>query len=126
MKNLNQIKFELQQFSGTNQFYKRMFDRSVYTDGIKHLLEQAECHWLYDIIESEILTLFLKDHLLIPDIYYLKIFSKESKGRLELKDYSGKVIFEKNIPFTTFPEGHITINIGWDGERLITCLQQEN
>ena len=125
MKNLNQIKHELNGFYGTNQFYHGMFKKSVYTDGVQHLLKEAQCYWLYQVIETEILSYFLQRNPLY-DTYTFKIESKETKAVLTLSDYQGEILWTKPISFTTFPDGELSLVVGWDGQRIITSLIQEN
>jgi len=38
-------------FSGTENYYQHS-SRLVYTDGVKHLVENAGAYWLLDIISS--------------------------------------------------------------------------
>lgn len=43
---------DLQQFTGTENYYRHMFGRLVFTDGVKYLAEQAGAFWLIDAIAS--------------------------------------------------------------------------
>ena len=126
MKNLNLIKTELAGFYGTSQFYRRFNPNSVYTDGIKHLLSEADAQWLYDIIETTVF-LKLKSHN-IPDNYYLQISVKKDSDKMDMKlvDYKGNVLWKRHIDYTDFPYGDIELVCGWDGIRLTTCLHSEN
>jgi hypothetical protein len=47
MKTLN-----LEQFTGTEHYYKHWAKEIVYTDGVKYLAEKAHAYWLIDIIAS--------------------------------------------------------------------------
>ncbi|HEY9863949.1 MAG TPA: hypothetical protein V6D21_07190 [Candidatus Obscuribacterales bacterium] len=51
MLTAEQLKTELSQFSGTENYYKH-FLGFHYTDGIQFLAESAECYWLLDAIGS--------------------------------------------------------------------------
>jgi hypothetical protein len=123
MDNIDKIKSELEQHYGSQTYYKGFVSKSIYTDGIKDLLEKAQCYWLYDIIQTEIFALLKNKN---PDIYYFKITSKSSEAKLILKDYKSDVIYEREIPFTDFPEGSLDLVIGFDGQYLTTCLPSEN
>ena len=46
------IHSELEQFTGTTQYYKSAFGRLLLTDGAHYLRERLECYWLIDIVES--------------------------------------------------------------------------
>lgn len=123
MKNLNNIKIKLAQHYGSQTFFKGFVKESVYTEGVKELLETAQCYWLYDIIQTEIFALLKNKNL---DTYYFTITSKDSEAKLILKDYKSEIIYEKGIPFTDFPEGSLDLVLGFDGHYLITCLPSEN
>ena len=43
---VNKIKTELQQFIGSETFYKIPLIGTKFTDGIKYLADAAECFWL--------------------------------------------------------------------------------
>lgn len=126
MKNLNLIKHELNQYYGCIQPFHGMNKNSIYTDGIKHLLEEAECYWLYDIIQFEIYDLLRRKNVL--DVFYFTISVKKDSdvAELFLRDYKKDVIWAKKIDYTDFPYGELEFVVGWDGERLTTCLHSEN
>ena len=123
MTNLNMIKANLRHSNGTGQMYHRMNKNSVYTDGIKYYLAEAEAQWLYDIIESEIYNVLKVEQ---PDKYYLKFVVADDKGDLLLTDYRGNELLKKHIPFTDAPSGEILFYCGWDGQRMITCTPSED
>jgi hypothetical protein len=109
--------------NGTNQYYHRHNKSAVYTDGVKEFLLKAECQWLYDIIESEV---YIKTKCLCPEIYYLNVISMDDEVDLILKTYQDDEIWSRHIEFSDLPQGNITLDVGWDGERQITCLSSEN
>lgn len=43
---------ELNEFSGTANYYKSTFGKLKLTDGMHYLREKADCYWLIDIVES--------------------------------------------------------------------------
>lgn len=43
---------DLQQFTGTENWWKCPYSSFTYTDGIKHVCEEAEAYWLLDVIFS--------------------------------------------------------------------------
>jgi hypothetical protein len=47
-----ELQKELQQCSGTENYYRTMFSKLVYTDGIKLLADRAGAYWLIDVIAS--------------------------------------------------------------------------
>ena len=46
-----EIKQELSQFNGTDNYYTHLFG-IVYTDGIRYLAEECQCYWLIDLVAS--------------------------------------------------------------------------
>lgn len=51
MLSAEQLKSQLSQFTGTDNYYKHLLGFQ-YTDGIKFLADNAECYWLLDAIAS--------------------------------------------------------------------------
>jgi len=124
MKNLNLIKEELSQFYGGGQLYRGMIKRSLYSEGVKHLLEEAKAYWMYDIIQTEVFDKLRKQNQL--DTFYFKMKAEKGKAVLSLVNYKNELLWSKEIGFTTFPDGEIELVCGWDGSQMITCLHNEN
>ena len=131
METLNKIKENLRQHFGSETMYTGMVKNSAYSEGVKNLMEQASCYWIYDIIQTECReALRLHD---VADTYYFKIVSKDNEANLTLTSYRGKVLFDRHIGFTTFPEGEMNLIVGYgdygpvvNGVGIITCLPSEN
>ena len=50
---INELKAELKQFSGSEEFYEHLFFHGyVYTEGVQYLAEKTEAYWLVDYIFS--------------------------------------------------------------------------
>lgn len=123
--NLNMIKHYLNGCNGTNDYHRnRLSPNCFYTDGFKYYLDQAQAYWLHDIIMTEVYDALRKNN--VPDKYYLTFTVKGSTGRIVLTDYRGNELLIKGILLTTAPEGEILFYCGWDGQRLITCVPQED
>jgi len=123
---MSSLKAHLQGHIGTINWYRDMFNpKSLYTDGVKDLLETAACYWLYDIIKTEVYDVLRKKN--VADTYYFQIVVDENmRASMTLADYQSEVLWEREIAFTTFPEGTFDLICGWDGDKLITCLPSEN
>ena len=53
MTTTEQIKrSDLQQFTGTEQWYKLALSKLIYTDGAKYVADRAGAYWLLDLIAS--------------------------------------------------------------------------
>ena len=131
MENLNLIKDKLKQYYGSDKMYTGLVKRSVYSDGMKALIDLAACYWLYDIIQTEVLDVLKKKN--VPDTYYFTITSADTKCTLTLSDYNNEELWNREIGFTTFPDGTMNLHIGYGdhgpvthGIGIITCLPSEN
>jgi len=47
-----QLLRDLENFTGTENYYKSDFGKLNYTDGIQYLREKINCYWLFNIVES--------------------------------------------------------------------------
>ena len=101
------IQSGLAYFTGTQNWYKHWLGL-LYTDGIKYLVEEAQCYWLIDAIASYQTRKFLQDE----DLRDFQIW------RLEVKDNAGTLICERDtdnevlrqtIPYTDFPLAEIKL-----------------
>ncbi len=52
IKSEQEILIELEQFTGTTQYFSSTFRKLKLTDGINFLRNELNCYWLIDIIES--------------------------------------------------------------------------
>ena len=93
---------ELKQFTGTERYHKTGF-RTLATDGVVYLAEQAGCFWLLDIVDSvqnKIIEEFAVIELKVKENQSAKV--KIHNG-FSAKELSYCVFHEQNIPFTDFP-----------------------
>ena len=123
MKSMNEINAEHSNCSGTGKYYNGLNKRSIYTDGAQALFELAGAYWLYDIIQTKIWDVLRKK---APETYTFTITSENGKADLVLKDYLENILWKRHINYTDFPEGSKDLIVGFDGERIITCLLSEN
>ena len=81
---------------GTEQYYRYMNSRFVYTDGVREFAKKAEAYWFIDLCFSHLAR--LQD-----DCYAIKLILKGSKAKLTIE--ADEVVAKQNIPFTDCPEG---------------------
>ena len=93
---------ELNQFTGTEQYYKsNMFvPKMVHTDGVEYFCEKASAYWFLDIVATEIFGLQEVDYFLS-----ITLAVQDGKATITVEDGDCEVLFEKNIEFTDCPEG---------------------
>lgn len=110
------LKTELQQFSGTIDFHRHsFFSHSTYTDGIQHLCEQANSYWLLDVIFS-----YLPDIIKDKDYFYV-ITLKKSEGNsfvFKIENEVTKLSIRQEIEYSDFPLDEITLYLAYNGEQL--------
>lgn len=90
---------DLHQFTGTEHYYKH-FTGLVYTDGVKFLADNAECHWLIDAIASYQNHPKLKDETM--QFWTLETDGKAAKLYVR-QDKDCPKLIEQVIEHTDFP-----------------------
>ena len=92
---------ELQQFYGSENFYRHFSKNLVYTDGINFLAERADCYWLIDEIAFALPKLLKKQ---ISWFYTVDFkVSKRKSARIIFTDGNEIRILQKRIRLTDFP-----------------------
>ena len=102
------IKENLRQCIGTENYYSPNTPGGCrYTDGIRILADDAECHWL--ISDLGIVAKMKFSH--IP-FQLWKFRCKDSIGLLTMQEDSGaSVLYEQKYEYTDFPEGEIKLYV---------------
>jgi hypothetical protein len=92
---------ELEQFTGTEHWYRHGLVRNVlYTDGVKHVADAGGAYWLID--EIAFAQRFDKAVAAEPfQIWSLTV--KDNSGVLTCEDGNGHEVSSKKIEFTDFP-----------------------
>lgn len=120
---LNEIKHKLKKCNGSEGLFHGLLKTCCYTDGFKLYMELAKSYWLYDIVQTEFFNVI---KLKKPDIYYLRVNVEALECTITLEDYKEDILYQRNVNFSTHPDGQIDFHFGWDGERGIICLPNEN
>lgn len=109
------LKHELGQFTGTDQYYFNPLYRELrYTDGVKYLATTCGAYWLLDIIGTEY---FPKQKSKEWDQFLvIKLEVEGSTGVITVSDGDEKVYLRRFIEFTDFPEGAWSL---WMIERVL-------
>ncbi|MDO8954440.1 MAG: hypothetical protein Q7V63_06300 [Gammaproteobacteria bacterium] len=92
---------ELNQFTGTEAWYKHWLSGMVYTDGIKYMAEEAGAYWLIDEIAIRLPSVIKK----YPEYFYaVKFIAKNNdKAIIEFTDGNNTALKKVHIQFTDFP-----------------------
>lgn len=96
------MKLELEQFTGTENYYKHPLSKCVYTDGVKYLADQAGAYWLIDAIFSYRRTEPFQ-------VWKLMVIEDTSALLTMQEDSDRPILVSQNIEYTDFPEPEITI-----------------
>lgn len=93
---------DLDQFVGTENYYRHWLNRFVYTDGVKHLVDEGKAYWLLDAIASYQPQL-LKDPMLQQFQHWKLTVSPDQKAQLICERDTDDVVVTQDIEFTDFP-----------------------
>ena len=117
MKSQQDILNGLPQFSGSEAYHRwsPLFQKTVLTDGVKWLAQNAECFWLMDIIGS------VQPLPKIKSEAFLTVSYNKEKGEIVIDDGNGNVLYEQDVVSSTFPLDEIKLFVtdGEDGYRII-------
>jgi hypothetical protein len=92
---------ELAIFTGSEHWYQHWLGKTLYTDGVKFVAEQAAAYWLID--EIAINQTRPKVRAEKFQVWVLKVDLEKRKAVLTCDDGNGNVVFTKRIEFTDFP-----------------------
>ena len=93
---------DLQQFIGTEQWYRHGINRRVlFTDGAKYVADTAGAYWLLD--EIAIIQSF--DNRLAGEAFqvWTLLVNQDLSAILTCEDGNDKIIYTKQIAYTDFP-----------------------
>ena len=97
---------DLASFTGSENWYRHWLGRCLYTDGAKHLADQAGAHWLID--EIAINQARPKVRAEQFQVWVLKVDLENRTGVLSCGDGNDNTVFSKRIEYTDFPLAEIT------------------
>lgn len=97
---------DLSQFYGTVN-YHRFTPFLVLTDGVKHLIDNADCHWLIDIIAS--FQGMIKKDAALQDIQFWSLLPYPKEGKPEIKSV-GKVWSHIKVAKGARPMAYVVCN----------------
>ena len=89
-------KADLNQFTGTEQYYRHVLSGLVYTDGVKYVAETAGAYWLIDVVASY--------QLLDVPFQVWKLCKKGDIWCVTCTDDNDKLVLEQDIEYTDFPD----------------------
>ena len=119
--NPGELEAELQQFIGTEQYYRHM-GNVVLTDGTKYLAERAGAYWLMDIVAS-----FQTEKKVACEHFQFWNLNvrEDKKATVVADDGNGKVIARQEISRTNFPLRSQRLYLVNDGRYRVLMLPSE-
>ena len=100
---------QLNQFTGSTEFYRHWLKGFFYTEGVRFLAEQARCYWLIDLI-AILQVRALKDAWL-REFQLWELFVKDGSGILACSRDSEDVAFREVIETTDFPIAYVHLYV---------------
>ena len=98
---------ELAQFTGTEHWYRHQIARGVlYTDGIQYVAERAGAYWLVDEVALAQRGVPALDG---EEFQVWTLIVDGTAAILRCGDGNGRVLLEKRIEYTDFPESGIKL-----------------
>ncbi len=119
MQNQN-LKIELQQFTGTENYYK--YHNLLLTDGVYYLANAGSCFWLMDLIYSHLMT---NRNLAREEFLLMKLKVQDSKGKVKFEDGNDLVLASQNIPYTDFALEEVNLYIVKEAFQFVIMLPSE-
>ena len=90
---------ELNQFTGTENYYRHWIGGYVYTDGVKYLAEVGKCYWLIDAVFS---------YRRSEPFQIWSLEAKDNKAVLTMVEDTGRPeLVRQEIGYTDFPLDYV-------------------
>lgn len=91
---------DLSGFTGTENYYRHPFTKSLYTDGVKYFADEAGAYWFIDFVMTECDSLVKSEGFLT-----ILLDVKDGQAMIEVRDGDGINFVERRIVYTDCPEG---------------------
>jgi hypothetical protein len=111
---------QLAQFTGTESFYK-ILPLFVVTDGVKYLMEAANCYWLAQLYGLHLVDIDFNDNAFTA----LKLKRTGQGAELRIEDGNGGLLVEQKIDYTDFVLDSITLYASWANKHWVCMLTSE-
>ncbi|MGA8810481.1 MAG: DUF6876 family protein [Thermoanaerobaculia bacterium] len=105
----NALYAQLNQFTGSTEFYRHWLKGFRYTEGVRFLAERTRCYWLIDLI-AILQVRALKDAWL-REFQLWELVVKDRSGMLTCSRDSEDVAFSEAVETTDFPIGYVHLYV---------------
>lgn len=110
----------LSHFIGTERYY-RLLPTFVVTEGLKYLMDEADCYWLAQLYGLHLVSVDFHEN----PFTVLKFVRKGEGGTVTIEDGNGKVLVQQRLDYTDFPFDAYSLYACWDGEHWVGMLTGE-
>ena len=110
----------LSQFIGTEHYY-RLLPSFVLTDGLKYLIDAAECYWLAQLYGLHLVDVDFNEN----PFTVLKFTRKGEGGIVKIENGNGVVLALQGLDYTDFPLDQFSFFACWNGEVWVGMLTSE-
>ena len=110
---MNETEIDLEQFTGTENYYKHSFSGIMATDGVQYLAYNAKAFWLIDAIASY----QTKKIAAVPFQIWELTINEDKTAVLTMKEDSDcPILVKQHIPYTDYPMPKIKL---WLVDRVL-------
>jgi hypothetical protein len=110
----------LSQFIGTEHYY-RLLPTFVVTDGLKYLMDEADCYWLAQLYGLHLMDVDFNQN----PFTVLKFVRKGEGGIVNIEDGNGVALARQRLDYTDFPLDQYSLYACWNGEVWVGMLTSE-
>ncbi len=107
-------------FTGTEQYY-RLLPTFVVTDGLKYLMDEADCYWLAQLYASHVVSMDGEEN----PFTVLKLVRQDNGAVAKIEDGNGRVLASQTVEYTDFPLDQYSLYACWGGEFWVGMLTSE-
>jgi hypothetical protein len=115
-----QLQQQLAQFTGTESFYK-ILPLFVVTDGVKYLMEAANCYWLTQMYGLHLVGIVFNEE----PFTVLKLTRKKQGAIVRIEDGNGGLLIEQKIDYTDLVLDSVTLYACWAEKHWVCMLTSE-
>jgi hypothetical protein len=115
-----QLQQQLAQFTGTENYYQ-ILPLFVVTDGVKYLMDTADCYWLTQLYGLHLIGIDFNEE----PFTVLKLTRKKQGAIVRIEDGNGGLLIEQKIDYTDFVLDSITLYACWADKHWVCMLTSE-
>jgi hypothetical protein len=101
---------DLNQFNGSENYFRHWTDRLILTEGVQFLADKGDAHWLIDAIASYQGDPRITGNPMLRDVQFWKLTVADGKGTLTCVEDTGRPpVIAQEIEYTDFPLDEVEV-----------------